>query len=42
MSAVGTGGGYQDNAHKDDGTINTGYIPNCRYMSNADKNKFIA
>ena len=42
MSAISTVGGDQDGAYKDEGTINTGYIPNRRYLLNADRKKFIS
>ena len=42
VSSVSTGGGNQDDAYKAYGTINTGYIPNCRSLLNAYKKKFIA
>ena len=42
VSAVSTGGGYQEAAYKVDGTINTGYIPNWRSLSNADNKKVIS
>ena len=41
MSDVSTGGGDQDGAYKSDVTINNGYIPNWRYLSNSEKNKVI-
>ena len=41
VSDVITGGGDQVGAYKADGTINTTYIPNCIYLSNADKKKVI-
>ena len=42
VSAVSTGGKDQDGAYKSDGTINTVYIHNCRYLSNVNNKKFIA
>ena len=30
VSDISTEGGDQKGSHKEDGTINTGYIPNCR------------
>ena len=41
VSDVSTGGGVQDGYYKYDGTVNTGHIPNCRYLPNEDKNKVI-
>ena len=39
VSAVITGSGEQEVAYKADGTTNTGYITNWRYLSNEDKKK---
>ena len=33
---------YQDGSYKAGVTINTGYIPTCRSLSNEDKKKFIS
>ena len=41
VSDVSTGGGVQDGYYKYYGTVNTGNIPNCRYLPNEDKNKVI-
>ena len=42
MNTVSTVGVYQGSAHKSDGTINTGYIPNWRSFSNSEKNNFFS
>ena len=42
MSAVSSVGGGQDSIYKYDRTINTGYNPNCRSLSNADKKKILS
>ena len=42
VTAISTGVGCQEGAYKSYGTINTGYIPNLRSCSNADKKKVIA
>ena len=39
MSDVSTAGGDQEYLYKDDGTINTGYIPNWRYLSNEERKR---
>ena len=41
VSAVITGSGEQEVAYKADGTTNTGYITNWRYLSNEDKKKLV-
>ena len=41
MSAVSTVGGDQDGSYKSDGTINTGYIHNCIFLSNVNKKEVI-
>ena len=42
MSAVSTVGGDQYGAYTADGSITTGYIPNWRSLSKAEKKKFIS
>ena len=42
MSAVSTGSGYQDNAYKADGKINTLCISYWRSLSNVDNKKVIS
>ena len=42
VSAVSTVGGYQYGAYTADGSISTGYIPNWRSLSKAEKKKFIS
>ena len=41
VSDESTGGRDQDGSYKADGTINTGYIPNCTSLSNEDNKKVI-
>ena len=41
VSAVSTVGGDQDGSYKSDGTINTGYIHNCIFLSNVNKKEVI-
>ena len=41
MSAVSTGGEYQEDVYKADGTINIEYIPNWIYFLEIKKNKVI-
>ena len=41
VSAVSTGGGYQEGDYKANGTINTGHIANFRYLQNTYMKKVI-
>ena len=42
VSGVSIGGGNQYGAYKSDKTINNGYIPNQKYILNANKQKVIS